>query len=167
MVCIEWNKYIKWGKFTSTHGIELPFKWEFDRLEKNERDRELIYISVISSTIPYDLVVIHTVHPRELENYAKAIYYPTTGVFNKRKVFSENRDLGKYVLFDDVVTTGKSMLECIEKIGRKPERCICIVDRRKEALKSPEDKGWFLDLVSIEQDIIKEYAFIVKFWEIP
>lgn len=125
---IDWNKYIKEGAFKSTHGIELPFKWEFDRLEKEERDKAIIFTSVISACILNDLVVIHTVHPKILRNYAKAIYYPQTNIMKKQT----HGDLGAYILYDDVITTGKSMLKCIRKIGYPPKFCLCIIDRRKD-----------------------------------
>ena len=146
---IDWKKYIKQGAFKSTHGIELPFKWEFDKLETEEMDKEIIISSVLLACIINDLVVIHTVHPKELEKYAKAIYYSQTNYIVKK-----NGGLGNYFIYDDVITTGKSMLKCIEKIGYAPEFCLCIIDRRKELQKnivnfSPESK-----VISIKRDIL-------------
>lgn len=120
---INWNKYIKYGEFISTNGIKLPFKWEFDRLRNEINDRYIILASILSLAYPYDLVAIHTVNPIDLTHHCKAIYYPKTNI-------SDGTIDSKYVLYDDVVTTGKSMLKAIEYYGKKPEKCICIVDRR-------------------------------------
>jgi orotate phosphoribosyltransferase len=47
-------------------------------------------------------------------------------------IFEEkHRDIKKYVIYDDVVTTGGSILQCIQRIGRNPEFCICIANRLK------------------------------------
>lgn len=146
---IEWNKYIKWGNFKSTHGIELPFKWAFDRLEKGKRDKEIILTSVLSACLLNDLVVIHTIHPKALEKYAKAIYYPQTNLMKK-----QNGDLGKYIIYDDVITTGKSMLKCIEKIGYAPEFCLCIIDRRFETQKEILNLSQNLKVISIKRDLL-------------
>ena len=146
---IVWNKYIKYGSFKSTHGIELPFKWEFDRLETEEGDKVTILTSVLSACLLNDLVVIHTVHPKELEKYAKAIYYPQTNLIKK-----QSGDLGKYIIYDDVVTTGKFMLKCIEKIGYSPEFCLCIIDRRYELQKEILNLSQDLRVISIKRDLL-------------
>ncbi len=143
---IEWNKYIKWGKFISTSGIELDYKWEFDGLNDNIHDNNLILTSILSLSYPFDIVAIHTINPASLEHYCTAKYYPNTNV-------SDGSILNDYVLFDDVVTTGKSMLKAIDKYKKPPKRCICIVDRRKEILDVDFNN---LDIISIERDILKK-----------
>jgi len=132
LIKIEWNKYIKYGWFTSTHSIELPYKFEFDKLNDNKRDKEIILAGIICLKHLYDLVAIHTIHPIEVKNFCNTIYYPTTHVFDgsgKRKTRSQ---LGEYVIYDDVITTGKTIEKCIELIGKKPEYCICIINRTRE-----------------------------------
>lgn len=146
---IAWNIYLKYGNFKSTHGIELPFKWEFDRLETEEGDKVIILTSVLSACLLNDLVVIHTVHPKELEKYAKAIYYPQTNLIEK-----QSGDLGKYIIYDDVITTGKSILKCIEKIGYAPEFCLCIIDRRFETQKEILNLSQNLKVISIKRDLL-------------
>lgn len=146
---IAWNIYIKYGHFRSTHGIALPFKWEFDRLEREEGDRIIILTSVLSACLLNDLVVIHTVHPKELEKHAKAIYYPQTSLMKK-----QGGALGKYIVYDDVITTGKSMLKCIEKIGYAPEFCLCIIDRRYELHKEILNLSQNLKVISIKRDLL-------------
>lgn len=146
---IAWNIYLKYGNFKSTHGIELPFKWEFDRLETEEGDKVIILTSVLSACLLNDLVVIHTVHPKELEKYAKAIYYPQTNLIEKQR-----GDLGKYIIYDDVITTGKSILKCIEKIGYAPEFCLCIIDRRFEFQKEIVKLSQDLRVISIKRDLL-------------
>lgn len=146
---IAWNIYIKYGHFKSTHGIELPYKWEFDRLEREEGDKVIILTSVLSAYLLNDLVVIHTVHPKDLEKYAKAIYYPQTNLIKK-----QSGDLGKYVIYDDVITTGKSVLKCIEKIGYAPEFCLCIIDRRYEFQKEILNLSQKLKVISIKRDLL-------------
>jgi orotate phosphoribosyltransferase len=146
---IDWRKYIKQGNFKSTHGIELSFKWEFDRLETEVIDKEIIISSVLLAGVINNLVVIHTVHPKELEKYAKAIYYPQTNLIKK-----ESGDLGKYIIYDDVITTGKSILKCIEKIGYAPEFCLCIIDRRYEFQKEILDLSQDLKVISIKRDLL-------------
>jgi len=144
---IEWNKYIKWGKFISTHGVELPFKWEFNRLEMEERDKNIIIAAILAASFRHDLVIISTYHPKELRNFADIVYYPKTNSFARIK--KVRKQLNRYVIYDDVVTTGKSMINCIQQIGFCPEYCLCLMDRRMEALKSISDKGWDLDIISI------------------
>ena len=146
---INWNKYLKWGDFKSTHGIELPFKWEFDRLDTEKRDKEIILTSVLSACLLNDLVVIHTVHPKELEKYAKAIYYPQTN-----KLISIDYNSGKYILYDDVITTGKSMIKGIKKMGYPPEFCLCIIDRRYELQKEILNLSQDLRVISIKRDLL-------------
>ena len=146
---IAWNIYIKYGNFKSTHGIECQFKWEFDRLETEEGDKVIILTSVLSACLLNNLVVIHTVHPKELEKYAKAIYYPQTKLLKK-----QSGDLGKYIIYDDVITTGKSMLKCIEKIGYAPEFCLCIIDRRYEFQKENLNLSQDLRVISIKRDLL-------------
>ena len=146
---IAWNKYIKWGNFKSTHGIELPFKWEFDRLETEEGDKLIILTSVLSACLLNGLVVIRNVHPKELEKYAKAIYYPQTNLMKK-----QSGALGKYIIYDDVITTGKTMLKCIEKIGYAPEFCLCIIDRRYELHKEILNLSQDLKVISIKRDLL-------------
>jgi len=147
---IDWNKYIKRGNFKSTHGIELPFKWEFDSLETEEKDKIIIFTSVLSACLLNELVVIHTVHPHVLRNYAKAIYYPRTNIFKEQR----RGDLGKYIIYDDVITTGKSILKCIEEIGYAPEFCLCIIDRRKELQKDIANFSPELKVFSIKTHIL-------------
>lgn len=147
---INWNKYIERGDFKSTHGIKLPFKWEFNKLETEERDKEIIITSVLSACLLNDLVVIHTVHPKDLEKYAKVIYYPKIDFMKKQGI------LGKYVVYDDVVTTGISMLKCTEKIGHPPEFYLCIIDRRNELIK--EIANNFFSIISIERDLLKGFS---------
>ena len=144
---MDWNKYIKWGTFTSTNGVVLKYKWEFDRLNNNFFDRNIILSSILSLAYPYDIVGIHTVNPLILKKVCKAIYYPNTNI-------SEGIVDNKYVLYDDVVTTGTSMLKAIEKYNKKPEKCICIVDRRDD-VKHAECKGWNLDIISIISNVLK------------
>lgn len=139
---IEWNKYIKWGDFTSTNGIKLKYKWEFDRLNNYKKDENIILTSILCLSHPYDIVGIHTINPKPLEKYCKAIYYPKNNI-------SDGFVDDKYVLYDDVITTGKSMLKAIEKYGKIPERCICIVDRRDEGTRNVNYKGIDLDVISI------------------
>ena len=146
---INWNKYLKWGDFKSTHGIELPFKWEFDKLDTEKRDKEIILTSVLSACLLNDLVVIHTVHPKELEKYAKAIYYPQTNTMKKQR-----GDLENCIIYDDVITTGKSMLKCIKKIGYAPEFCLCIIDRRYELQKEILNLSQGLRVISIKRDLL-------------
>ena len=146
---IDWRKYIKQGNFKSTHGIELSFKWEFDRLETEVIDKEIIISSVLLAGVINNLVVIHTVHPNELEKFAKIIYYPQTNLIKKQR-----GDLGKYIIYDDVITTGKSMLKCIEKIGYTPEFCLCIIDRRYECQKEILYLYHDLRVISIKRDIL-------------
>jgi orotate phosphoribosyltransferase len=146
---IDWNKYLKWGNFKSTHGIELPFKWEFNRLEKEKRDKEIILASVLSACLLNDLVVIHTVHPKELEKYAKEIFFPQTN-----KLVNLDYVSGKYIVYDDVITTGKSMLKCVEKIGYAPEYCLCIIDRRFEFKKEILNLSQKLKVISIKRDLL-------------
>ena len=139
---IEWEKYIKWGTFKSTSGIMLKYKWEFDRLNKELFDKYLIIASIISLSHPYNIVDIHTVNPVDLKSKCKAIYYPNTNI-------SEGFVDYKYVLYDDVVTTGKSMLKAIQKYGKKPEKCICIVDRRDEGKRNENYEGMSLNVISV------------------
>ena len=42
------------------------------------------------------------------------------------------RPAGKYLLIDDVVTTGSSLLEAIAVIGSQPDRIFVCVDRREK-----------------------------------
>ena len=142
---IEWEKCIKWGDFMSTSGIPLKFKWEFDRLNRSNKemvDRNIILTSILSLAHPYDIVAIHTVNPRKLKQRCKAIYYPIDNISNG--IVDD-----KYVLYDDVVTTGKSMIKAIEKYAKIPEKCICIVDRRNESKKNIYYKGIELEIISI------------------
>jgi orotate phosphoribosyltransferase len=96
----------------------------------------------LSLAYPYDIVAIHTVNPKILEKRCKAIYFPNTNVSNGN--ISED-----YVLYDDVITTGKSMLKAINYYNKKPMKCICIVDRRDEAIANISCKGWNLNVISI------------------
>ena len=142
---INWEKYIKWGNFKSAHGLDLPFKWEFDRLEIEPTDKKTILISILSACLLNDLVVINTVHPIELRKYANTIYYPKKNLIKK-----QSGNLGKYVLYDDVITTFQSMSRCIEKIGYSPEFCLCIIDRRDgDFLAFGKD----LNIISIKRDL--------------
>lgn len=148
-LAINWNKYIKYGEFVSTNGIKLEFKWEFDRLSGEKRDAELILSAILGLAYPYKIVTIHSVNPKELSSYCDAIYYPKTNL-------SDGRLNGKYILYDDVVTTGKSLLKAIKyyekRYNKKPEKCVCIIDRRK---KSITDKECFeLDVISIQKDVL-------------
>lgn len=152
MELINWSKYIKWGKFTSTHGIELPYKWEFDKLEKEKHDEEIILSCILGLIYPSKLIGIDTIHPKSLEKYCSAIYYPKTNVFeNIENPIDKNED---YVIFDDVITTGITIKKCIEKLDIRPVKIICIIDRRKEILDLSK-KEPNLNVISIERDILK------------
>jgi orotate phosphoribosyltransferase len=53
-------------------------------------------------------------------------------------------DNGKVVLIDDVATTGKAFIESIDvlnKMGIKPLKCICIVDRQEGAAEAVKARG--------------------------
>lgn len=153
---IEWNKYIEWGKFISTHGIELPYKWEFDRLENEERDKEIIISSILGFSYPYTLVGIHTIHPNELEKkYCSSIYYPKTNILELRYGHNIIKDYEGYIIYDDVITTGRTILKCIDKIGRTPRKIICIIDRRQEVINKLSFEEKTLKITSIERDILK------------
>jgi len=152
---IEWNKYIDFRSFISTHGIKLPYKWEFDRLELNEEDKKLILASIISMCYPTPLVIIYSVHPKSLEQFADFMYYPSSNVLEdlvyKRTRRSAIQKIEDYIIYDDVITTGKTVINCIEKIGQFPSKIICLIDRREEALKSIDDNGWSLDVISLQK----------------
>ena len=122
---IEWNHYIKWGEFESTHGTILPFKWEFDRLEHfpQRDDANLIIAAVRCLAYPYEIVGIRSIHPQMLIPYCTSRYDPKT------KTFDGIKPKGKYVVYDDAITTGQTICECIREVGRKAEFAICIVDR--------------------------------------
>lgn len=144
---IKWNKYIKWGDFTSTNGIELKYKWEFDRLNNYKKDENIILASILCLAHPYKIVGISTINPKSLEKHCKAIYYPKTDI-------SDGFVDYKYVLYDDVITTGKNMITATKKYGKIPEKYICIVDRRDEGkkdvnYKNIDYKGINLDVISI------------------
>ncbi len=126
---IEWNIYIKWGRFKSTNGVDLKFKWEFDRLELpfNVFDAQIITTAVRCLAYPNELVLIDTVNPKKLKEYTEIDYFPKS----KR---IHNPPLGNYVIYDDVITTGKTVKNCITVIGREPEAVICIVNREKQWL---------------------------------
>lgn len=152
---MDWNKYIKFGDFTSKSGIKLKWKWEFDRLDEEFIDRTIIITSILSLAYPYDVVSIHTVHPFSLRKVCKAIYYPDTDV---SEGFIEKD--GKYVLYDDVVTTGKTMIKAIKKYKKKPERCICIVDRRPEVKSYIKQRAvQKLDIISIIGNVLRVNLF--------
>jgi len=140
---IEWNEYIKYGDFTSKHGVKFKFKWEFDRLNKalNWSDAELIATAVRCLAYPNELVVIDTVNPSILKEYTESIYYPKS----KR---IHNAPLENYVIYDDVITKGITVQECITVIGREAEAVICIVDREKHDLL-------LLNIISIIDEIFK------------
>lgn len=129
-VIIKWNKYIEYKEFISTHGLKLPYKFEFDRLKYNKRDREIILSVIVSLRYLYDLVAIYTIHPVEVTYFCDMIYYPQTHTFNGIK--KTRYQLGKYVIYDDVITTGKTIKKCIKLIDKKPEYCICIINRTRE-----------------------------------
>ena len=139
---IEWEKYVKWGDFISTNGIPLKYKWEFDRLDKYKNDKNIILASILCLAHPYNIVGIHTINPTDLKQRCKAIYYPDTNT-------SDGIVDYKYVLYDDVVTTGTSMVRAIEKYGKRPEKYICIVDRRDEVTQHVECQSWRLNIISI------------------
>lgn len=132
MVEIEWNKYIKWGKFTSTSGLELNFKWEFDRIEKDPYDRLTVMCQVFALAFGRDLIGIHTVHPKDVEKSCEGIYFPSGGCLDLRKFGKSRQHLKDYVIYDDVITTGKTIKKCIDYIGNPPSLIVCIIDRRKE-----------------------------------
>lgn len=141
---IKWEKYIKWGDFISTNKIPLKFKWEFDRLNDYEKDKNIILTSILCLAYPYDIVSIYTINPKILEKYCKAIYYPNTNI-------SDGFVDDKYIIYDDVVTTEKTMIKAIEKYGKKPEKCICIVDRRDESI---QHMVYELDVISIKEVLL-------------
>ncbi len=122
---IDWNKYIKLGKFISTNGIYLPFKWEFNKLEQEKQDSYLIISKILQISSKYQMVAIHSVHPKQLEKCFNWIFYPKKNILLQKEKYK----LQKYIIYDDVVTTGKSIQKCINYIRIKPEFCICLVDR--------------------------------------
>jgi len=130
---IEWNKYIRWGKFISTSGLTLPFKWEFDRLNEPENiiESNLILTSILSLAYPYKIVGIHSINPITLEKYCSSIFYPITNCGDGRL---DKYD--EYVIYDDVITTGKTIQRAIDHYYKftnlEPRKCICIMDRREE-----------------------------------
>lgn len=125
---INWNKYIEYGWFTSTNDVELPFKFEFDKLEEEQRDKEIITGILYGISLIYDIVGIHTIHPKEVESLCSFKYHPEM----RNCEYVPFKSIRGFIIYDDVITTGKTISECIRVLGAKPEFCICLIDRRRE-----------------------------------
>ena len=127
---INWNKYIVKKEFISTHGIKLPFKYEFDllNLKENKDDSLKIFNFIFHFDKIFNIIYINSINPSSLYSIAKFIYYPN---YNKLDYFNINLKMD-YIIYDDIITTFKTMREVINIVGYNPLFCICLKNRMKE-----------------------------------
>ena len=132
---INWNKYIKYGKFKTSAGLTSYFKFEFNylNLEKNKKDSNLILSFIKALTINYNLVSIYSINPNNIYFISDYVFYPKRE--NSVIIYSLNKP---YIIYDDVISTTKTILKCINHIGKLPVFLLCLVNRTIEFnIKTP------------------------------
>jgi len=148
---IDFSKYFVAGEFTSTHGVKLNGKYEFDLLDKPEnKDARIITNKILELRNGLKLFAIQSIHPITLTDCIDGYYSPKDDTWNF--------DLRgcDYIIYDDVITTGKSVEDCIKRVGKQPKFVICLVDRSAEAgVKLPFEVRSFLK-TSGEKSVCEE-----------
>lgn len=120
---IDWDKYLIHGSFILHSGLKSDHKWEFDFLRDNPEDMKLIQLAIKCLLYPdLHVIGIRTMGWEVVETLPNSHEYPLIESFD-RPLY--------YCIFDDVITTGSSIMEVMNEMIHSPVKIICIVNRSK------------------------------------
>lgn len=132
------EEYIRHGNFVLHSGQRSPILYDVVKAMTNP-----FCFDYILNSIPFSGHYVGIATGGAL----MAIAAHVDAVIPKFSLIRDGEFLGEkpkedWILLDDVVTTGKSLLEAISLVGNNPEKIIVAVDRR-ERNENPEVKSIF------------------------
>jgi orotate phosphoribosyltransferase len=119
------EKYIKKGKFKLHSGDESNIFYDVNELITDDYYFEYILRNVPSSAHYIGIATGGAIIAREISRIKNS-----KCSFIKDNELKGERPKEKWVLIDDVTTTGSSLENAIEIIGKNPSQIIVAVDRR-------------------------------------
>jgi len=135
------EKYIHKGNFVFNSGQTSTFKYEVEEMLTDPFYLEYLLKNIhlsnhyigIASGGALMAIVVHVRNPSS-----------KLSIIKKQEGLFGEKPSGKWVLIDDVVTTGGSLRRAIELIGSVPEKIIVAVDRREV-----KEKIFELEVISL------------------
>lgn len=137
------EKYIRHGEFLLHSGAKSDIFYDVNSMLTDD-----LYLSHILRAIPMNEHYVGIVTGGALLAMACHVKYP----YSKLSLIRDGKLMGDrpeniWYLIDDVVTTGKSLLEAISIVGTEPKKTIVAIDRREKNEK-PEVISIFQPLSS-------------------
>jgi len=120
------KKYIKYGNFKLHSGDDSNIFYDVNALLTDKKYRDFILDSIPFSNIYVGIATGGAI----IAALTVCYWYSQFGIIKDGELKGKIRKHGKYILIDDVITTGQSINEAIKIIGWKPTHIIAVVDRR-------------------------------------
>ena len=120
------EKYIRHGKFVLHSGENSNIFYDVNTMLTED-----FYLNYILDRIPKSEHYVGIATGGALLAIAAHVKYPDSKFFTIHNgELKRDYPLGPWILIDDVVTTGKSLLEAIAVVGSQPKEIIVMADRR-------------------------------------
>lgn len=126
---IDLEKYIERGNKKLTSGISTDIYYNFRKLSDADKERIANWLECKSNGLIIVGIMTMGWEIAKLTSNKVIKYEPHLGEFTWDFKLSKRFLNEPYVIFDDVITTFGTIRKCIMKIGRLPERVICIKNR--------------------------------------
>lgn len=149
---------IKYGNFILASGRKSNYKIELDDLFKDERGKKLVGelgVELLKNIGDYEIAGVHRGGSLFAELVAKELGKDYVSVdYKSKKIFGDLRTK-EYVVFEDVTTTGGSVLKVAKMIRRytNVRNAITVVDRQEGAEKNLEKSNIKLRWILTKSDL--------------
>ena len=123
------KEYIRIGNFVFNSGQRATRKYEVEELMTNT-----FYLQYMLKNIPLSSHYVGIASGGAFMAVAAHVRNPSSklSIIKKKEGLFGERPIGKWILIDDVITTGGSLRRALKLIGSKPEAIIVAVDRREK-----------------------------------